>query len=242
MISILMKRQAQKQRQQDTLKEKRLDAEVANDTPPSTPSGEFPALDGQTWDSTQLILKQDLSYLKTLAGSKEKDPFKEELIQKYRPLIERLRLSHKGNYGSLDVMWWFYLWYVDLGRLDEVYADFRDAIYDGLEAPSNWKMNGQTAFLGYVFKYSLDATEGGVSFQRSYLLTGVDDLLSGRLATNAPLKVKMFRLVGDWHLEVGEKARAHNLFELVMTLAPKKGGRKGKLKQLKEELGYDQPH
>ncbi|WP_299141307.1 phage terminase small subunit [uncultured Vibrio sp.] len=242
MISILMKRQSQREHLQEAAQQARLDDEASNGKMALDLTGELPALDGQTWESTQRLLKQDLSYLKTLSGSKEKAPFKETLIQKYPPLVERLRLSHKGDYGSLDVMWWFYLWHVDLGRLDDVYANFRDAVYEGLETPANWKMDGQTAFLGYVFKYSLSATQSDVPFQRSYLLKGVEDLLSGRLATNAPLKVKMFRLVGDWCLEAGENTRAHHLFELVMMLDPNKGGRKGKLKQLKKELGYDQPH
>jgi hypothetical protein len=52
----------------------------------------------------------------------------------------------------------------------------------------------------------------------------------------------MFRLVGDWHFDAGEKKEAHDLFEQVMKLDPRKGGRKTKLNELKEELGYDSPN
>lgn len=201
-----------------------------------------PTLVGKSWEETQVMLKQDLSYLRTLAGSKEKDPYKEELIKKYRPLVEQLLATHQGNYGNLEVMWWFFIWHVDLGQFEAIHDDFRQAIVAGLEAPANWKMNGQTAFCGYVFKHAHEAQTNNAEFKREYLLNATNDLLRGELATNVPLKVKMFRLVGDWYEEAGEKEQAHNLFELVMKLDPSKGGRKGKLKDLKQELGYDQPN
>ena len=201
-----------------------------------------PELAGKPWEETQIMLKQDLSYLRTLAGSKEKDPYKEELIKKYRPLVEQLLNSHQGNYGNLEVMWWFFIWHVDLGKLEDIHDAFRQAIGTGLEAPANWKMNGQTAFCGYVFKHAHDAYTNKTEFKREYLINATKDLLTGELATNAPLKVKMFRLVGDWYEEAGEKEQAHNLFELVMKLDPNKGGRKTKLNDLKQELDYEQPN
>ena len=232
MLSILMKRQAQLKPKQVNAKVQQIEVSV----------GARPAFHDKPWEETQAALKQDLSYLKTLSGSKEKDPFKETLINKYRPLIERLLDTHKGSYGNLDVMWWFYLWHIDLGQLDVVHDDFRKAIGAGLETPTSWKMNGQTAFLGYVFKYSNEAYKAKRAFKREYLINAVKDVLSGELATNAPLKVKMFRLVGDWCLDSGQKEQAHNLFELVMKLDPNNGGRKTKLNDLKEELGYDSPN
>lgn len=103
-------------------------------------------------------------------------------------------------------------------------------------------MNAQTAFLGYVFNYSHEAYKAKKEFKQDYLLSATKDLLSGELATSPPLKVKIFRLVGDWFFDAGEKERAHNLFELVMKLDPEKGGRKTKLNELREELGYDSPN
>lgn len=70
-----------------------------------------PAFADKPWEETQATLKQDLERIITLAGSKEKEPFKEELIKKYRPLVEKLLATHKGKYSNLDVMWWFYLWH-----------------------------------------------------------------------------------------------------------------------------------
>ncbi|WP_019275983.1 phage terminase small subunit [Vibrio coralliilyticus] len=232
MLSILMKRQAQ-------LKPKQVNAEAQQ---PEVSVIARPAFLGKPWEETQAMLKQELKYVRTLSGSKEKDPFKEELIKKYRPLVEELLETHKGNYGNLDVMWWWFLWHVDLGKLEDIYEDFRAAISAGLECPNTWKMNGQTAFLGYVQKYSQKAYEAKKPFNREYLVNAVKDLRAGELATNPPLKVKMFRLVGDWHFEEGEKKEAHDLFEQVMKLDPSKGGRKTKLKDLREELGYDSPN
>lgn len=232
MLSILMKRQAQ-------LKPKQANAQAPQ---PEVRITARPALLGKPWQETQAMLKRDLEYARTLSGSKEKDPFKEQLIKKYRPLVEELLETHQGNYGNLDVMWWWFLWHVDLGKLEDIYEDFRAAIGAGLECPNTWKMNGQTAFLGYVQKYSQQAYDAKKPFKREYLIRSVQDLRAGELATNSPLKVKIFRLVGDWHFEAGEKKEAHDLFEQVMKMDPTKGGRKIKLEKLREELGYDSPN
>ncbi|MGF1842257.1 phage terminase small subunit [Vibrio clamense] len=232
MLSILMKRKAQATVQTEPERVSDEPGGVLNTLVHST-------FIDRSWEDTQAMLKQDLARVRTLSGSKEKDPYKESLIDKYRPLVEQLRDTHKGDYGNLDVMWWFYLWHVDLNKFEDIHDDFRAAIDAGLETPTNWKMNGQSAYCGYVFKYAHDAHTKKVAFKPDYLLAAVRDLLKGDLATNAPLKVKMFRLVGDWHFEAGEKEQAHNLFELVMKLDPDKGGRKTKLKDLKEALGYE---
>ena len=198
-----------------------------------------PTFHDKPWEETQAIFKQDQSYLKTLSGSKEKDPYKQELINKYRPLVEKLLDTHEGNYGNLDVMWCFYMWHFDLGKFEDIHDNFRAAIGAGLESPAHFKVNAHTGFCDYVFKYTHEAHTKGKEYKRDYLLNVVKDLLAGDIATNAPLKVKIFRLVGDWFLEVGNKEKAHNLSELVMILDPKKGGVKTKLKDLKKELGYD---
>ncbi|BDU38754.1 phage terminase small subunit [Vibrio nigripulchritudo] len=232
MISILMKRAAKTVSTAST-------AEVEETSAASTV---LSTNLGKPWEEIQSALKADLSYVRTLAGSKEKDPFKVELIKKYSPVVQQLLETHQGDYGNLEIMWWFYLWHVDLNQLENIHDDFRAAIEGGLETPTNWKMDGQTAYLGYVFKYSHDAHKANKEFKREFLINAVRDLRLGELATNAPLKVKMFRLVGDWHFEAGEREQAYELFELVMKLDPEKGGRKSKLKELKDELGYGDPH
>ncbi|EDL52624.1 putative phage R protein [Vibrio mediterranei AK1] len=233
MISLLMKRKQQLQPMAETT----VHIEQSQVSVTARPT-----FHEKPWEETQATLKRDLEYVRTLSGSQEKDPYKEQLIEKYRPLIEKLRITHKGNYGNLDVMWWWFLWHVDLGKLEEVYDDFRAAIDDGLECPNTWKMNGQTAFMGYVLEYSKTAYEAKKPFNREYLINAVKDLRSGELATNPPLKGKMFRLVGDWHFEAGEQKEAHDLFEQVMKMDPNKGGRKIKLESLRKELGYDSPN
>ncbi|MEZ8409528.1 phage terminase small subunit [Vibrio splendidus] len=232
MFSILMKRHAQQLKAQTmkTIDEREESVSVQR------------VFSDKTWEEVQASFKQDQSYLRTLSGSKEKEPYKQELINKYRPVVEQLLETHKGNYGNLDVMWCFYMWHFDLGQFEAIHDQFRAAIEDGLETPLNFKANGQTGFCDYVFKYTHEAYRNGREYNRDYLLSAVNDVLAGELATNAPLKVKMFRLVGDWYLEVGEKEKAHQMFERVMTLDPKKGGVKTKLKTLTEELGYDQPN
>jgi tetratricopeptide (TPR) repeat protein len=241
MLSILMKREAQKAKPEPVEAFEAIDSvDAMNESTVS--QAVRTAFADKPWEETQLVFKHDQSYLRTLSGSKEKDPYKQELINKYRPLVEKLLDTHKGNYDNLDVMWCFYMWHFDLGQFEKIHDDFRAAIDGGLETPANFKVNGQTGFCDYVFKYTHKAHTDKKAYKREYLLKAVNDLLAGELATNAPLKVKMFRLVGDWHFEAGEKEKAHNLFEIVMKLDPNKGGVKKKLEALQKELGYDQPH
>ncbi|MCE7638776.1 hypothetical protein LZT07_15765 [Vibrio fluvialis] len=231
MLSILLKRQAQQQK-----------AAQANPMPAAAqpaPTGNTarPTLANKPWEETQVMLKQDLAFLRTLAGSQEKDPYKAELVKKYQPLVEKLLTTHT-DLGNLDVVWWFYQWQVDLGQLTSVHDSFRAAIDMGLGTPDSWKSNGQTAFCDIVFKYSHHASKEKLAFNRDYLLQAVADLQAGNLATNAPLKVKMFRLAGDWYDADGDTEKAYALFDAVMKLDPNKGGRKTRLNELQEELGY----
>lgn len=190
-----------------------------------------------TWEDIQASLKQDLSFLKTLAGHQEKAPFKQELVNKYRDVVTHLLAEH-DNLAGLDLVWWFYQWQVDLGLLLEVHDDFRAAIDRGLETPVKYKSDAQTAYCDIVFQYSHKADKNDELFDQDFLIDAVQDIQEGKLATNAPLKVKMFRLVGDWYFASEEKQKALTLFEQVMALDPKKGGRKTKLTQLKEELAH----
>ncbi len=232
MLSILKKRQAQ-QRQQAAPKPQVVDVaeSVAKGLKANVTIADKP------WDEIQIMLKKDLEYVRTLAGSQEKDPYKEALVTKYQPVVESLLTTH-GNLENLDVIWWFYQWQIDLGKLPMVHECFRAAIDLGLETPQSWKANGQTTYCDIVFQHAFKAHEQKQEFNRDYLTQAVSDLQQGKLATNAPLKVKMFRLVGDWHYENGEKEQAYALFETVMKLDPNKGGRKTKLNELMEELGY----
>ncbi|MGL6026047.1 MAG: phage terminase small subunit [Vibrio sp.] len=230
MLSILKKRQAQQRKH----------AKKAGDSQPVAVIGASSAgltLAEKPWDEIQALLKKDLEYVRTLAGSQEKAPFKAELVKKYQPVVERLLATH-DNLENLDVIWWFYQWLIDLGYLADVHDSFRAAIERGLETPSSWKVNGQTGYCDIVFKYSHKAHEQQQEFKRDYLIQAVRDLQTGKLATNAPLKVKMYRLVGDWHYDDDEKELAYTMYEMVMELAPSNGGRKIRLNELKEELGY----
>ncbi|MDD9154939.1 phage terminase small subunit [Aliivibrio sp. S4TY2] len=235
MYTLLLKRKARTAKQdihQVQLNEmERVEAE-------STPAQRAP-LEEKPWDEIQNILKMDLEYSRTLAGSNEKVPFKKELIKKYTPLINKLLKSHGNNLEGLDVVWWFYQWQVDCGFLLQIHDDFKAAILNGLNAPANWKSNGQTAYCDIVFKYSEEAYKAKKTFNTALLSGAVNDVLEGKLATNAPLKVKMFRLAGDllFDAEMNEEALA--LYEVVMAIDPNKGGRKIRVKELKEALGHE---
>ncbi|MUK70162.1 phage terminase small subunit [Aliivibrio fischeri] len=234
MLTLLLKRQA-KARKAQAMK---VEQESALNTPVMIATGARDVLEHKSWDEVQHILKTDLKYSRTLAGSQEKIPYKKELVKKYTPLVSKLLKSHESLDG-LDVVWWFYQWQVDCGLLLSVHDAFKQAIFKGLTTPLSWNSNGQTAFLDVVFKYSHEAHKTKQSFNVQFLRDAVTDLIEGRLATNAPLKVKMFRLAGDLLLEAGNSKEALALFEMVMKIDPKKGGRKIKLKELREEFGYE---
>lgn len=230
MYAILRKRQMQAAKQQAT-------AKAAVVLPEQTVPEGTTTLADKPWEEVQTTLKQDLSYVRTLAGSQEKNPFKETLIAKYQPVVEKLLASH-DNLANLDVVWWYFNWQVDTGNLETVHDTFRAAIAKGLETPETWKSNGQTAFCDIVYKYAEKAHKAKTKFEPRFLIEAVRDLQAGELATNAPLKVKMFKLVGHWAMEAGEESKALALFEQVMALDPKKGGVKGKINELKEVLGH----
>ncbi len=196
------------------------------------------SLDGKPWDEIQHALKMDVEYARTLAGSQEKVPFKLELIKKYTSTVKHL-LETRDNFEGLDVVWWYFQWQVDCGALTDIHDTFKHCVLNGLDSPKGWSSNGQTAYLDIIRKYSDAAYKANVPFNTQYLIDAVREVSNGTLATNAPLKVKLFRLAGDLLLDAGKKEDALALFEVVMAIDPKKGGRITKIKELKEALGHE---
>lgn len=196
------------------------------------------AIEDKPWNEIQHALKMDIEYTRTLAGSQEKVPFKLELIKKYTSVVDGL-LKSRDNFDGLDVVWWYFQWQVDCGALTDIHDAFKHCVLNGLDSPKGWSSNGQTAYLDIIRKYSDAAYKSGTPFNTQYLIDAVRDISNGTLATNAPLKVKLFRLAGDLLLDAGDKDNALLLFEAVMAIDPKKGGRITKIKDLKEALGHE---
>lgn len=234
MLAILLKRRARAKKEQE-----KQNVLIPNEIASTESVGKKRlALEDKPWPEVQNALKKDLEYSRTLAGSQEKIPFKKELIKKYKSLVTRLLATHE-NLDGLDVVWWFYQWQIDCGLLPLMHDSFKAAVLKGLDTPANWKSNGQTAYCDIVFKYSHEAHKRNVEFNTAYLSGAINDLLAGNIATNPPLKVKMFRLAGDLLLQAGETQDALTLYEIVMKIDPQKGGRKTKVKELKEALGHE---
>lgn len=229
MLTLFMKRNARK-----SIEKSPSSTSTSTETEPS----EHGETLNKPWNETQNALKTDLDLLSVLAGTQEKEPFKKTLVKKYQGTVEKLLKTHE-NLAGLDLVWWWYLWRIDTERLIDVHEDFRAAIGRGLETPNKWKSNGQTAYCDVIFKYSLEGSTENEAFNPDFLIRAVNDISDGTLAINAPLKVKMFRLLGDWHLANDEKTQAHDLFDIVMKIDPTKGGRKNKLAELKKELNHE---
>lgn len=196
-------------------------------------------LKGKPWDEVQRILAMDLEFVRTIAGFEDKNEFRKELIKKYKDQVDHLLTIHDRLEG-LDLIWWYYLWQIDCGLLPLVHDDFKAAILRGLETPQRWNTNGETAYCDVIFKYSHKAHTEKTPFNTQYISNAITDIVEGKMAINAPLKVKMFRLAGDLLDESGNKKEALSLFEAVMQMDPKKGGRKKRVKELNEELTHEQ--
>ncbi|MGR6860802.1 phage terminase small subunit [Aliivibrio salmonicida] len=193
----------------------------------------------KSWDEVQRILETDLGFVRTLAGFEEKNTFRKELIKKYKEQADHL-LATRVNLEGIDLLWWYYMWQVDCGLLDLIHDDFRASISRGLSTPQKWNSNGEVAYCDVIFKYSDSAYKAKVAFNHTYLSQAITDITEGKLAINAPLKVKMFRLAGKLLDEAGAKEGALALFEAVMQMDPNRGGCKKRLQELKEELEHEQ--
>lgn len=193
----------------------------------------------KSWDEVQRILEADLGFVRTLAGFEEKNTFRKELIKKYKEQADHL-LATRVNLEGIDLLWWYYMWQVDCGLLDLIHDEFRAAISRGLSTPQKWNSNGEVAYCDVIFRYSDNAYKAKVTFNRTYLSQAIIDIAEGKLAINAPLKVKMFRLAGKLLDEAGAKEEALALFEAVMQMDPNRGGCKKRLQELKEELEHEQ--
>lgn len=240
MLTLLKKRQKRAAEKNGLLNKDVVIQSLDGDQPLVVCNGsENDPLAGKTWDEVQRMLSVDLDFVRTLAGFEEKNAFRKELIKKYKVQVESLLLT-RDNLEGLDLVWWYYLWQIDCGLLPLVHDDFKAAVMRGLSTPKQWNTNGQTAYCDIIFKYSHKAHLEKVEFNSKYLSEAVSDIAEGKIAINAPLKVKMFRLIGDLLDEAGSKKEALSFFEAVMQIDPNKGGRKKRVKELKEELGYGQ--
>lgn len=210
------------------------------DTSPNKTANSKPRvmLEDKPWDEVQHALKMDLEYARTLAGSQEKVPFKQTLIDKYQVVVARL-VATREDLAGLDIVWWYYQWKIDCGLLSEVHDEFKALVLKGLNTPQGWSSNGQTAYCDIIFKYSNACHKAEVAFNADYLMALSKDLVTGSLATNAAVKVKVFKLAGDLLLNAGHTADALNHFKLVMAIDPNGGGRKKKIKELEESLNNE---
>lgn len=193
-------------------------------------------LKGKSWSDIQYMLEVDLELVRTLPGFDEKNAFRAELIKKYQATAQAL-LATKKSFEGLDLLWWYFLWQVDCGQLEQVHDDFKAAVERGLSTPRRWNTNGQTAFCDIVFKHAHAAYREKREFNHIHLAQLVADISHGKFAINSALKVKMYRLVGDLMLEAGRKQEALILFKAVMAIDPNRGGRKTLVQELTEELG-----
>lgn len=187
-----------------------------------------------TWLKLKDRLKTDVGYLKTLKGHQEKTPYKIHLIEKYQRDVDELLASH-ADLSGLDVVWYWLMWSVDVGHLNEVYPTFKDAIARHLTTPADWKSTAPTAFADMLLKHAIEQFEQGRPFHHGYLFDLIEDMEAGTYAINLALKSKIYRLAGDIADKHGEPENALRYFEKLMQL-DSKGGRKSKIAELNEKL------
>lgn len=189
-----------------------------------------------TFATLKESLPSDLTTLKHANGDAERDPFKTELIEKYRAYAQAM-MQHSNWAGQKIIFYWL-LWRLDIEGFEAVQPDFYRAIQHGLTTPDEFKRDWQTLYLDTVYKYTNEAFKAKKDFIYDYLEQAVNSLNTGELVTNVPLKSKIFALIGKIEFSAQKFEKAIKHFQTALNLDDGAGVKK-LLKQAQEELKKD---
>lgn len=200
--------------QQEAQQNKTAPARTINTASNRGPSADFNEL--------KTKLEPDLITLQKLNGDEEKHPFKNNLIEKYRPLCEHLMATHE-NWARLDVLFWWLMWRNDLNGFESVQADWYQAVEHGLTTPNNFKRDWQTVYLDEMFKYSDSAFKAEQEFNQAFITDALGELELGQLVTNTAVKSKLYKLLGQIQQKAGNDQLALDAFKKASSMDPKIG-------------------
>ncbi|MBN2605993.1 MAG: hypothetical protein JXR47_01520 [Thiotrichales bacterium] len=182
----------------------------------------------------KLQLENDLITLKQLSGDEEKAPFKKELIEKFRPLCE-IYLQTYQTWAHLDVLFWWLLWRNDVEGFAAVQQTWYEAIEKGLTTPVKFNRDWQTMYLDEVFKHVDEQLKQDQEPSIEYLDIAMVEIEEGLIATNAPLKAKLYKLHGQALQKIGQDEHALQAYEKALKLDANVGV-KTVIKQLKAKV------
>ncbi|MBD3611449.1 MAG: hypothetical protein HUJ13_03355 [Hydrogenovibrio crunogenus] len=189
-------------------------------------------------DEVKSQLDGDLMTLSKLNGDEEKTPFKKDLIEKYRALCEQLMQSHQ-NWARLKVLFWWFMWRLDVEGFEAVQADWYHGIESGLTTPDSFSRDWQTIYLDALHNFAKDNVENPTDEQLNYLAIATAELESGLMVTNAPLKAKLYKVYGQTLEAKGYADQAVNAYKNALELDDKVGVKKV-IAQLEKELKTDE--
>lgn len=180
----------------------------------------------KAFDQLKDSLEADLITLNRANGDEERDPFKADLIEKYREYAEHLMTF--DSYKDLTVLFYWLMWRLDLEGFAAVQADWLTAVQKGLTSPVKFSRDFVTIYLDELRNYSETAFKAGEEFNDQLLADAIDTLNSGEWAINAALKSKLYVINGKVLHKKGEFESAVKNYETALNLNPKAGVKKVK--------------
>ena len=170
-------------------------------------------------------LANDLTTLKALTGDEERLPHKAELIEKYREYVTGLMQSH-ANWARLEIVFWWLMWRYDVEGFEAVQEDMLAGIEHGLTTPTSFNRDWQTIYLDQVNEYTSTALQKEVEFNDKLITQAVSLLSAGEVATNIPLKAKLWANHGKTAMLFKDYETAAKSFTTALKLDDKVGVKK----------------
>jgi len=168
----------------------------------------------------------DRQTLKLLNGNEQREPFKIELIEKYRPLCEYFMRNY-DDWARLDCLFWWLMWRSDVEAFTDVQGDLYQAVQHGLTTPTkNFERDWQTFYSDLVYLCCDENIKTDESWDASCLSKLVDDIANGDIIINAPLKAKIYAVYGKVAMNSGNTETASKAFKTALNLNEKVGVKK----------------
>jgi len=183
-------------------------------------------------------LTTDLGILKQLSGDEERNPYKQELIEKYKPLVQQIMSSHQ-NWARQNALFWWLMWRIDVEPFMSVVDDLKSAVEHGLTTPQEFKRDWQTIYLDQVFQHFDQALKKEDLNNLHILQDAIASIRQGKIVTNVPLKAKLYALNGKFAHKTKDFETAQKNYKQAINL-DEKSGVKRLLSEVTEKLESEQ--
>jgi len=171
---------------------------------------------GNLFQKLKENLSNELVTLKHANGAEERDPYKKELIEKYRDYAQEL--TNFESWKDLSVLFWWLMWRLDIDGFIEVQPLLLDGVKRGLTTPVDFNREFLTIYLDEVLVYSKAAFKKGEDFDTQILAQAIEQLNSGDWTTNQPLKAKLYAQHGKILHKNGEFESAAQNYKTALNI------------------------